>query len=365
MDVADADRTQEGRPALREDEDIVAALRTSKLTALDPYTVEDAVATTPALPSDDDEPAREDDEDGPTREDGDGPTRPDGDGPTRPEGECRPDGTQEIHVDDVLEVLEGKRRLPPPPPPAHRASLTSSASIAPVDVPARAPAERTQEIRAVDILEEVSVAPRSAARATVATVATVPPARASADIAIDIDEEPMEERKHTASSIAPLAIEVDHPVIVRKPEPSFVEASSSASFVARIGPPRRLRAIVEITMAASLLILAAGALRAHFTPSEGDAEPIVMVDGNGTSRASAAAPPPAVDVKSLPTAATAPTTGTIARTTSAKLTVDGVPISGVSAMVPCGPHLIKVGTDKARKLDVPCGGTLSVDPQRR
>jgi hypothetical protein len=305
MDVADADRTQDSQAL--SDEDVAAALRTSHVAAVDPYTVEDAVPTSPALPYEDSVAS---------------PL------PTA-------DGTQEIHADDVLEILEGKKPLPPPAP------VRPATSTAPRPVTA---AERTQEIRAVDILEEVPVA------------------RASADIPIEVDHEPLEERRPTASSIAPLAIELESPVIVRKATPPIVEAASSASFVARIGPPRRLRLIVEISMAASLLILAAGALRAHFTPSEGDAAPIVLTGGDGTSRASGTAPPAAVDVKSLPTAATAPTTGTIARTTSAKLSVDGVAISGVSAMVPCGPHVIRVGTDKPRKVDVPCGGTLSLAP---
>jgi hypothetical protein len=296
MDGAEADRTQEGSAlSALDDEDVVAVLRTGKVATLDPYTVEDAIPTTPALP-------------------------------------ISPEGTQEIHADDVLEVLEGRRRIPPPPAPR----------VARV---ARVVAERTQEIRAVDILEEV------------------PAARVSEDIPVDVDDEPVQERRPGASSIAPLAIEVERPVLrpVRV-TPTLIEAASSASFVARIGPPRRLRLIVEVTMAASLLILAAGALRAHFSPTDGDATPIVLVDESG--RSTAGAPPAAVDVKNIPLASTAPTTGTIARTTSAKLSVDGVPISGVSAMVPCGPHLIKVGSEKPRKVDVPCGGTLSVDPQR-
>jgi len=302
MDGAEADRTQDspGLSAL-DDEDVVAALRTSKVAALEPDAIEEAIPTTPALPSSSDVGS----------------------------ADGGADGTQEIRADDVLEVLEGRRPLPPLPPPR---------------LP-RVAADRTQEIRAVDILEEVPVG-----------------GRASEDIPIDVDE-PALERRPGASSIAPLAIELERPARPVRVARTLADVASSASFVARMGPPRRLRLIVEITMAASLLILGAGAVRAHFAAADGDATPIVLMDESG--RASASAPPAALDLKNLTTAATTPTTGTIARTTSAKLSIDGVPISGASAMVPCGPHLIKVGGETPRKVDVPCGGTLSIDAPRR
>ncbi len=195
--------------------------------------------------------------------------------------------------------------------------------------------EGTQEIRAVDILE------------------VIPAAAASADIPVDV-EEPAP-RATTASSIAPFAIEVAR----RAPLPPVMSEASEASFVARIGPPRRLRAIVEVVMAASLLILAAAALRAHFAPEETDATPIVLVDAKGTARASAAPPPATVDVRSLPIAA-APTTGILTRPSGAKFVVDGVPLSGTSAVVTCGEHVVRVGGGKPRKIDVPCGGTLAL-----
>jgi hypothetical protein len=316
MGDAEADRTQD-RPTLRalDDEDVAEALRTCQTPAVDEYTLGEEMPTTPALPEAECEAEA-------TTE-----ARAATDADVAPTVE----GTQEIHVDDVLEVLEGRRRPPmlTLPPPAPRAR----------------PVDRTQEIRAVDILEEHPAAP----------VAAAAQCAEPTDIPIDVGE--VEDTRSTASSIAPFALEIELPHLPhRAQEPSDSSGTSEVSFATRVKPTRRLRAIVEITMAASLLIIAAGAVRAHLSPTSDEPPTIVLP-------AAAAAPlRPAPDAKPAEPLAT---TGTLTRATRAKLTVDGVPITAPSALVPCGPHLVKVGAEKAHTVDVPCGGSVTIDQARK
>ena len=205
-------------------------------------------------------------------------------------------------------------------------------------------AEGTQEIRAVDILEEHPV---------------VAAANAPEPADIPIDEGEPEEPRSTASSIAPFALEIELPHVQqhRPLAPSDSSGTSEVSFATRVKPTRRLRAVVEITMAASLLIIAAGAVRAHLSPTNDEPPTIVLP-------AAAAAAPLAPAQETKP-AEPLPTTGTLTRVTRAKLTVDGVPITAPSALVPCGSHVVKVGAEKARTVDVPCGGSLAIDQAHR
>ena len=241
------------------------------------------------------------------------------------------DGTQEIRAEDVLEVVESVERAKPPSkaPPAPKPS-----------------AAQTQEVRAADILEAVPI-PAPSVDILVEhedPIAAPPPKRV----------EPPSQRRHTASSIAPIAIEIPPPPSPRfvAPEPRVSADSSIAPL--RVGPPRRLRAIVEVAMATSLLILAAGAVRAHMS-SEPEGPPIILTQPNTSS---ATAPPATVDVQNLPAM---PTTGTIARADAARVVIDGTKLSASSAVVPCGSHVLRIGNAKPRSVDVPCGGTLSID----
>jgi hypothetical protein len=47
------------------------------------------------------------------------------------------------------------------------------------------------------------------------------------------------------------------------------------------------------------------------------------------------------------------------------LTVDGKKVTGASAVVTCGSHMVAVGKDKPHRVDAPCGSTVVVDaPQK-
>ena len=241
------------------------------------------------------------------------------------------DGTQEIRAEDVLEVVESVERAKPPSkaPPAPKPS-----------------AAQTQEVRAADILEAVPIPPPSVDILVEheEPIAAPPPKRV----------EPPSQRRHTASSIAPIAIEIPLPRSPRFAAPEPRVSADSSIVEIRVGPPRRLRAIVEVAMAVSLLILAAGAVRAHMS-SEPEGPPIILTQPNTSS---ATAPPATVDVQNLPAV---PTTGTIARADAARVVIDGTKLSASSAVVPCGSHVLRIGNAKPRSVDVPCGGTLSID----
>lgn len=65
---------------------------------------------------------------------------------------------------------------------------------------------------------------------------------------------------------------------------------------------------------------------------------------------------PSVDIASLPVAST----GRILGARGRRLVVDGVVVSGEAAIVQCGKRAIKVGKRKARMIDVPCGGEVTI-----
>jgi hypothetical protein len=186
---------------------------------------------------------------------------------------------------------------------------------------AKSIADRTQEVRAEDVLEIVDA----------------------------------REATGTPTSIAPLAIELPPRQTIRPR--SAPPSESTSSFGVRLGPPRRLRLIVEVVMGGSLLILAAAVVRSAMS-WEPEATPIVLVSP-GTH---AAPPPRAMDV---PSPVSAPTTGTVARVAGARVELDGVRVTATSAVVPCGAHMLKVGAEKPRTVDVPCGGTFDVAPNGR
>jgi hypothetical protein len=73
---------------------------------------------------------------------------------------------------------------------------------------------------------------------------------------------------------------------------------------------------------------------------------------------------PELDPSALPSAPefvdAKPTSGTVVGPARRKLYVDGKPIDANSAIVNCGKHSVRVGRARAKTVDVPCGGTLTV-----
>ena len=63
-----------------------------------------------------------------------------------------------------------------------------------------------------------------------------------------------------------------------------------------------------------------------------------------------------IDVRSLPGA---PVVGTIVAPSGALL-IDGKRVRGTTAVVACGPHIVKTSRTKARPVDVPCSGVITV-----
>lgn len=63
-----------------------------------------------------------------------------------------------------------------------------------------------------------------------------------------------------------------------------------------------------------------------------------------------------IDVRSLPVA---PVVGTIVAPSGALL-IDGKRVRGTTAVVACGPHIVKTSRTKARPVDVPCSGVITV-----
>jgi len=69
--------------------------------------------------------------------------------------------------------------------------------------------------------------------------------------------------------------------------------------------------------------------------------------------------PPAIAAPAPPAAPPA-TTGTITRPAQKRVAIDGAPMRATSLTLACGAHSVKVGAAKAKTLDVPCGGTLTL-----
>jgi hypothetical protein len=218
-------------------------------------------------------------------------------------------------------------------------------------------AERTQEIDALDILDDGSIG--ASARAW-----------ADEDIPIDVDLAVPPEIA-SAPSISPISMSVV------PPSGTGQRRVAETTFRIRLTPQprRRLGAIVTIAMGVAVAILVAAGLRAAVGGDPASPAPVV-----------AATLPPVVPGSALAASGQAgqatdgwhttasddalPTSGTIT-TRGTTIYVDGARITAKSAVVACGHHKLKTGRGKARDVDVPCGGTLVVDrsgkvtPQKR
>ena len=135
---------------------------------------------------------------------------------------------------------------------------------------------------------------------------------------------------------------------------------------------KRLFWFVAAAVAISGAILLVGLGRRAMAASE-EAQPVLSSvtvvgmraadakpESTAESRVVANAPPasgmPSVDIASLPVAST----GRILGARGRRLVVDGAVVSGDAAIVQCGKRAIKVGKRKARMIDVPCGGEVTI-----
>lgn len=201
------------------------------------------------------------------------------------------------------------------------------------------PAEATQELQALDVLEIVETLR----------------ARPGASIA----------RKPLASnsSIAPVGLDLT---------PQRAVADEEVNPTMEIRLPVRRRRLGGIVIAAiagcALILVAAGIARVGHASSE---PPVAAPPVAATTFATVLAPSsPAV---SPPTTAAAPTPASTSRESASTGTVrldraglagrvwlDGKKLSSTSALVSCGTHQIKVGRGRTRSIDVPCGAEIAV-----
>ena len=182
---------------------------------------------------------------------------------------------------------------------------------------------QTQEIRGIDILEEIP---------------------------LDRNETP---------SIAPFEVDIDVPAR-SWPTMSARRAESTFELDAVPPPPRRLRMIVAGAMLVSVVILGGAGIRAALNASpSSDAPRAATVFVRATEMPKSAAPRVA-SVIPQPAIASAPLAGTITLGPRARpITIDGTRLTPTtSVIVPCGEHVVRVGKDKAQTVDVPCGGTI-------
>lgn len=207
-----------------------------------------------------------------------------------------------------------KQTLHPPPPP-----FEADDDAARVLVPHP---EATCEVRAEDVLEAIDL--RRGSRVTY---------RSSGD---------------HPSSIAPLAIDTIAPF------DAFEGPDATRPPAPRPPPSKRIVGIVSGVLGVAVVILAVAGIRALVTKGH-DADA-------AKAAATAPTPPPAataatINADALPSV---PTTGTIVFAKKTSASVDGAKVTAGSAVVRCGSHTVKQGRASARKIDVPCGGTVVV-----
>ena len=209
---------------------------------------------------------------------------------------------------------------------------------------ANVPAEATQELQALDVLEIVETMKASGARARKPASSNSSIAPVGLDLAADAGGGD-DEVYPTAGHILPLK-------------------------------RRRLRGIVIGALGGCALILVAAGI-ARVSHASGQAEPTTA------ATAGAAAPTTTTTADTSPPTMPAPTSaspapGTPAATatqtgssstgtvridrpaTPGRVWLDGKKLSSSSAMVSCGTHQVKVGLRRAHSIDVPCGGEIGV-----
>lgn len=204
---------------------------------------------------------------------------------------------------------------------------------------ANAPAEATQQLQAVDVLEIVE---------TLKPPSVGPALRKPAP---------------SNSSIAPVGLDL-------MPRQAATDEEVNPTMEIRL--PVRRRHLGGIVLAAvagcALILVAAGIARvghASSEPAHAPAPPAAAADTtSATATAPLAAPTaPASTANSSAATTGASSTGTVRLdrpATPGHVWLDGQKLSSSSAMVSCGTHQIKVGHHRTHSIDVPCGGEIGV-----
>ena len=201
-----------------------------------------------------------------------------------------------------------------------------------------APAEATQELQSLDVLEIVETL------------------KARPDVALP--------RKSLTSnsSIAPVGLDL-------APERAAADEEVNPTMEIRLpARRRRLGAIVIGAIAGCALILvAAGIARVSHASSSPESTSTATPATPVTTTAAAPVAPPAPSPGTAATAAPATTsnasTGTVRLDRPARpghVWLDGKKLSSTSALVSCGTHQIKVGRGRTHSVDVPCGSEIAV-----
>jgi hypothetical protein len=216
-----------------------------------------------------------------------------------------------------------------------------------------APAEATQSLQALDVVEIEELQPKAP------------------------EGTPQPRKVSTLSnpSIAPVGLDL---------AASGKAKDDDANSTMQVRVPlrqKRLKGIVIGAVAGCLVILlAAGIARIGHAVAEPSAEAHPAVPATTTAAAAASPVPasaPATTTASTSTAAPAtagattasggsgdvPSTGTVRLgqpSLKGHVWLDGKKLTSSSALVSCGTHQVKVGMKRAHSIDVPCGGEIAV-----
>jgi hypothetical protein len=215
-----------------------------------------------------------------------------------------------------------------------------------MNVPKRkgnAPAEATQELQALDVLEIVE---------TLKTKTAGPGPR---------------KRITSNSSIAPVGLDL----APQGEDVAVADEEVNPTMEVRL-PTRRRRlggVVIGAVAGCALILLAAGIARvghASSPPPTVQATPTTPAPATTSlDSTTATTPDPATPPVTAGTTSTTTTssTGTVRLDRPAvagRVWLDGKKLSASSALVSCGTHQIKVGRGRTHSIDVPCGGELGV-----
>jgi hypothetical protein len=234
--------------------------------------------------------------------------------------------------------------------------------VEPANTKRQRSAERTQEVRAIDILEETPIEGEVSVEVDLGSMAVAP---VGPGYSGDTPKPP-----GGAPSLSPIAVAINPG---RRPP-----ADSTYQIQLPRPPRRRLGPVVAGAMGLSVCILLLATIRARSAeaPARAGSQPAEtsgspgghpLTPGPQAARtwdpapATIAGAKPARDWVPAPAAPEAvPTSGTVTSRGGA-LFVDGSRMSAKSAVVACGHHQLRVGRGKSHDADVPCGATLVVD----
>jgi hypothetical protein len=288
------------------------------------------------------------------------------------------DSTGEIRADDILEEVDVRAAEAStstnPPSSTRRSAPQTPTSIRPVAIEVPLPAYRA-EPPSIDVTWDADATAPARARMASMTVrrgALVPVAShgtrlrtgvlvAGLSFGIALVGAALVQRGVTADAASPPIVVAAAPRSGRtlrevQPPP---EAPETTPVTAPIPAPPPVvpasaaaSAVVPAPAAASVIVPAPAAASAVVPAS---AAASAVVPAPAAARGAGRGDVPVVDVTSLPR----PTTGKVIGAPSHRLFVDGHVEAASTALVPCGAHVVKVGSaGKPHSLDVPCGGEV-------